>query len=44
MLLDVLDKMMRMVVNEHKLDKKLLVVLIHLIVVDIEKSKRQLDY
>jgi hypothetical protein len=44
MLLDVLDKMLLVVVNEHKLDKKLLVVLIHLIVVDIEKSKGQLNY
>jgi hypothetical protein len=43
--MDFLDKMIPMVVNVHKLDRKLLVVvLIHLFVVEIEQSKIQLNY
>jgi hypothetical protein len=33
-----------LVVNEQKLDKQQLVVLVHLMVLDIERSKEQLNY
>jgi hypothetical protein len=40
--MDFLDKMLLMVLNVHKLDKKQQVVMIHLIVVEIEQLKQQL--
>jgi hypothetical protein len=37
-------KWVLLVVNEQKLDKQQLVVLVHLMVLDIEQSKEQLNY
>jgi hypothetical protein len=42
--MDLLDEMMLMVLNVHKLDRKRLVVLIQLFVVEIEQSKQRLKY
>jgi hypothetical protein len=42
--MDLLDEMMLMVLNVHKLDRKRLVVLIQLFVVEIEQLKQRLKY